>query len=341
MINRSLIGSTDIAAILGVSKYRSAWAVQRRILGLDTVDDWSPEMLRGLALEAPVARKFSTLSGLTIEPLERVETPHGRRWQRCSFDFASADGGLVEVKTASAYAYASAWGAEPDGVPQDYLVQTQAQLEVTRRPHAWVPVLVVPESLADLEGAMAVLDREQCAATLASMAALYLALGEVRVYRVERDDEVGAAIVAACESWWARHIERRVLCEPSAVDGDAIKALHPVERDPPRDASEVESRDLDAYLEARAMRDAAAETVDEIGARLRLAMGDAESIIGDGVRATYRAQSPRTDWKAVASEALSLCGLHGVATREIVAKHTDAAGSRVLKVSAVKARKGE
>jgi hypothetical protein len=344
--NPRLLGSTDAAAILGLSRYRSAWDVQRRIL-----DGWrgpvTPPMLRGLAVEPLLARRVADLLGLHLRPLAPVERPHGRDWQRVSFDYDEesvgsfdAGGAIVELKTANEYAYRADWAGEPDGVPLDYQVQVQVQLEATGRPYAWVPCLVVPGDLAAVEAQLADLPEPEMRAAVVGLAPLVAARGELRVYRLERDADMGAAIVAACAAWWRRHIVGGEPCVPTATRDarDYLRARHPVEREPVRPADTDEEALIAAYLEAREAREVAAQRAEDLGVQLAEAIGDAGGVDAGEARALYRATAPRRDTAAALEEALGLLGAAGIDTRALLARHTTA-GSRRLDVRRRAARR--
>lgn len=336
--NPRLIGSTDCAAILGLSRWKTAFDVWQRIKhGVE--QPLAPQLVRGLELERPVAQRFAAISGMDLAPLAPVEHPHGRRWQRCSFDFeAVATGEIVECKTANEWAFGADWGPEPGGVPLDYQIQVQTQLEVTGRAAAWVPVLIVPGWLGEIEDALVGHPEPVITSAIRSLVPVFIASGEVRVYRIERDPEMGAAIAAACETWWRRFIEGHETPVPGASDTLAawLRERHPRERAPLRDASSKEAQLLLEYERQRAEAKAAEERRDEIAAQLRVAIGDAAGIKADVGVATYKAEAPRMDWKAACSEMRALLGLHGVNTQEIIDKHRASEGARKLTIKLAK-----
>ncbi len=336
--NPRLIGSTDVAAVLGLSKYRTAWDVWQRIKhGVEQPIE--PQLVRGLELERPVAQRFAAISQMNLAPLPALERPHGRRWQRCSFDFeAVATGEVVECKTANEWAFGADWGPEPAGVPLDYQIQVQTQLEVTRRPAAWVPVLIIPGWLGEIEAALADHPGPVITAAIRALVPVFIASGEVRIYRIERDQEMGSAIVAACDTWWRRHIEGGEEPVPgvSSTLADWLKSKHPRERDPLRDASAKEAELILAYEHQRAEAKAADERKDAIAAQLRVAIGDAAGIKADVGVATYKAEAPRMDWKAACSEMRALLGLHGVNAQEVIDKHRASDGARKLTIKLAK-----
>jgi hypothetical protein len=333
--NPRLIGSTDAAAVLGLSKYKTPFDVARRILD-DFRGPSSPEMFRGLALEPRVAELFSKLGGgLELRSLPPIERPKGRAWQRVSFDFETPEGAIVECKTANEHAYAADWTGEPEGLPTDYAIQVQVQLEALDREVAWVPVLVIPALFSEIEGALDHVAETEQRAAVEALVPLYLARGELRVYRVTRDRAVGAAIVQACASWWARHIVggEPVQPAPSKLLDAWLAQRHPAPRAPLRDMTPEEERLTEAYEAARAKAKAAAEEQEAIAARIKAAIGDAEGVKSSSIGvATWRKREGSTDWKAIANEALGLLGLHGVNTKDIVSKHRGEPG-RTLRVA--------
>ena len=105
-----------------------------------------------------------------------------------------------------------------------------------------------------------------------------------------------------------------------------------VEREPLREATAEEIALAEAYDEARAVASEAKARQDELGARLKAAIGTAAGVkLGNGY-AVARPQGPRTDWRAVAGDLSTLLALRGDSPREVIARHTRAAEGRTLGV---------
>ncbi len=148
------LGSSEIAAVCGLSPFQTALGVYLIKTGqLPAVEETSA-MRWGTALEPAIAAAYTEETGVELEPcglFRRDDEP----WMVATPDRVTMDpawdivdgqgpapGHLVELKTASAYV-AKEWG-EPwtDQIPDGYLLQCQWQMLVTGFQRVDVAVLI-------------------------------------------------------------------------------------------------------------------------------------------------------------------------------------------------------
>lgn len=142
---RGGIGSSDVAAILGVADRNTAVHVYRDKRG-ELVDDAGEAALWGTLLEEPVAREWARRNRSVIQRVGLVahaEVPWrmatlDRRVAECPLDRAVRTACALEVKCRSAFK-ASRWRSD---VPDDVLAQTVWQMAVTGYDHIHVAVLL-------------------------------------------------------------------------------------------------------------------------------------------------------------------------------------------------------
>ncbi|MFI6819761.1 YqaJ viral recombinase family protein [Micromonospora sp. NPDC050187] len=156
---RQGIGSSDVAAILGVADRSTAVHVYRDKRG-ELVDDAGEAALWGRVLEEPVAREWARRQRSVIQRVglvAHVDEP----WQMATLDRRVAECPLnrevrtacaLEVKLRSAFK-AHRWRSD---VPDDVLAQTAWQMRVTGYGHIHVAVL-----LGGNEMKMAVVERDE------------------------------------------------------------------------------------------------------------------------------------------------------------------------------------
>lgn len=142
---RTGIGSSDVAAILGVADRHTAVHVWHDKRG-ELVDDAGEAALWGRVLEEPVAREWARRQRSVIQRVglvAHVDEP----WQMATLDRRVAECPLnrevrtacaLEVKLRSAFK-AHRWQAD---VPDDVLAQTTWQIRVTGYDHIHVAVLI-------------------------------------------------------------------------------------------------------------------------------------------------------------------------------------------------------
>lgn len=320
-----LLGSTSAAPILGLSPWMSAHDLWRRLRGYDAPT--SPAMIRGLACEPHLARRVAALAGVDLQPVEPVVHPHGVPYLRVSGDYCAGRTGY-ELKTSGYYAH-ERWTA----LPAYYEVQAVLEAWAFDWDEVIVPALVVPSAFGALEAMtidMEPVDRDNA---IWAMAPVIVHAAEIQVYRVERDDAYAEAIVRLMGAWWQRHIVEGV--EPAVTATDAWRdyaRVHLPEREPLRPAEVDEIALAERYDEARRRESEAREAKEAIGAELRRAIGTAAGIKTGHGYAVARAQSPRTDWKAAATELRTMLALRGVGTDDVIARHTKPAEGRTLDV---------
>lgn len=255
---RAGIGGSDVAAILGVNRYRSALEVWAEKCGYEIPREESEAAGHGHGLEGYVLAELAAASGVAIDRLENVTrrhpsvewafySPDGAAWDDCA-----CEGVLPEAKTVGGWASLD-W---EDGIPAYYWPQVQHGLWVTGLWRALVGVL--------RGGPYAI---------------------NFRWSWVERDPRYVEECVPALARFWRSVVDR----EPPAPDGSdsaakAIKAMFPESiREEPIElpgALADEAAEHDALKAEMAALDQRAR---EINNRARLALGEhARGLFADG-----------------------------------------------------------
>jgi putative phage-type endonuclease len=189
---RNGIGASEAAAVLGLSRYKSALDVY-----IDkTKEDLSPRpetaaSKRGKRLEPIVLDMYEDEHGAVLRDVPQMVSMR-YPFMFASLDAARADNGCpVEAKTAGRYV-AHQWG-EPgtDDIPQEYLIQITHQMIVADK----------------TEGDIAAL----------------LTLDDFRRYPIMLDQELAGMLVEALANFWKR-VENRDA--PPPTTGDEVERLH-------------------------------------------------------------------------------------------------------------------
>ena len=138
------VGSSDIAAVVGLSVYDSRFSLYHRKAGLVSEQVENDEMSWGKRLEPAVCQAFADAHPYldVIEGGTWVDRDGGRvaNPDRLAIDRATGVVAVVEAKTAQ---HDDEWG-EPgtDQIPPGYYAQVQHQLDVLGLTYAYVPVLI-------------------------------------------------------------------------------------------------------------------------------------------------------------------------------------------------------
>lgn len=261
-IDRSTyLGGSDIAAILGISPWRTPLDVFLDKTEGKQPDDPSKAQIfkRGQRLEPYILDMLSEEHGIEI-------VQRGQRYKDAEFGYMAAeidaetsDGRNVEAKSVHLFG-AKAWGAEhTDEIPVYYTAQVQHGLMVTERDECLVPALI--------------------------------GLDDFRVYRVQRDEEIITSIRQAEVDFWARI--QRGDAPPATNLADVLRMF------PSDDATALkilEGDPLIQHLEKLKFLKSKLKLMeaehDELAEQIKMAFGASASLkIGAKVLATYKGQS--------------------------------------------------
>jgi putative phage-type endonuclease len=151
-LRRGGLGSSDAAAVLGVSSFKSPLNLYAEKLGLAEPEAESQAMRWGKLLEATIAGEYARETGRAVYHPKVLLQHEKHEFMLATPDrFATLEQGvlLVEIKTAGAFK-ADDWAEEP---PLEYQVQVQHGLAVTGFDLASLVVLIGGQRLlwVDLE----------------------------------------------------------------------------------------------------------------------------------------------------------------------------------------------
>lgn len=136
------IGGSDVAAVCGLSKWKSPVEVWLDKTGQIEPKPAGEAAYWGTLMEPIVRDEFISRTGYKVRQVNAI-----LQHRRFPFMLANLDGvvtdpyrgeGIFEAKTASAYR-AAEWEA---GIPDDYALQVQHYMAVTGFSFAWVAVLI-------------------------------------------------------------------------------------------------------------------------------------------------------------------------------------------------------
>lgn len=184
------IGGSDIAKLLGLSKYGGPLEVYQRIVG-GAQDEWSRPMERGAAVEPVLRAHGQRMFGLELEelPSDYIYSPEHEFARAQIDDLARWNGVPVVVEYKSQSQFARGWlhGEAGDVIPEGYEPQVGWELMCTGRALAIVVVGFgqdTPSGDFDIHN--------------------------VNLYEVQREPEFEAYCLHVAKEFWERHILRRV-----------------------------------------------------------------------------------------------------------------------------------
>ena len=266
---RKCITGTDVAAIVGLSKYNSPMSVYLDKLGLSEPTPENEPMRWGKALEPIIADRWSKETGLEIKQGEFIQsgiyggTP----------DYI-APKTLLEVKTAGHYSIRF-WGeAGTDSIPDGYMCQVQWYLMLLGLEYA---------ELAALIGGQ-----------------------DYRVYKINRSENLIDTLKRAADRFWENHVDKKIA--PS-VDGtkssdDYLKNSFPRSTGNIIDAPHAIKSDallLHQIKNALKVLEAKEKHLEN---KLKEVIGDNDGLASKEFKITWKSakDSRKVDWEQIARE---------------------------------------
>lgn len=168
------IGGSDVAAILGLSKWKTPLDVYNDKIAEKPIEESNPSIEWGNRLEPVIRQKYADETGLTVTiPNQTFRHPE-HSFMIANVDGLLPDGSVLEIKTARSGAD---WGEEgTDEIPEYYLTQVQHY--------------------------MAVLGAKRCDI------AVLIGASDFRIYHVDFDPEVAAMLIEEEKAFWQRVVTR-------------------------------------------------------------------------------------------------------------------------------------
>lgn len=138
------IGGSDVAAICGLSKYKTPLDVFLEKIGEKEAPDLDNQYIYwGNTLEPIVAQEFSVRTGLAVKEAPEPFIHPEHTFMRANIDrLVLGEEAILECKTASSYAK-NLWGEDgTDIMPTEYYLQVAHYCAVLDKPKAYVAALI-------------------------------------------------------------------------------------------------------------------------------------------------------------------------------------------------------
>lgn len=289
--DRHYLGGGNVAGILGVSPYKTPLQEYLTIVG--EAEAPSAERLsffrRRKSFEPVAAELFQEKTGLQLVTVNERYTDHEHAFIKAEIDAETAGGENVEIKTVHPLA-ARDWGEEgADDCPVYVTAQAQHGLMVRARDLCYVLAMI--------------------------------GFDDVRVYRVERDEEIIATLRKREIAFWQEHVLTRTPPPPANVEdlrvlyrrdaGNAIEATPEI--------VERIARLVDLTHRAKELEGAIGDEKEAI----QLFMRDAAAVTING--------KPAITWKSQTSNRFDQAGFKA-AHPDLFEKFKAASESRVFRI---------
>lgn len=270
------IGGSEIAAVLGLSPWESAFDVWLTKTGRapEKVENFA--MWWGREIQSSIVKAYERQRGvLTVKLFDEPRRHPERPWQIGSPDaLLPSDQTVIEAKAPGPRQAARYGDSGTDEIPDEHSLQVRWYL-----------------SLEDYE---------------AGHLAVAFGSHDFRIYELQRDRELEDAMLTAAYKFWTEHVQADVPPEVKDTERtrDWLRKTFPQELVPLRRATEDETLLAAQYRAARKQQKHIEEIVGNLDIKIRAAIADAEGLEGDDFRFLYRKakDAQKTDWKAAAHE---------------------------------------
>lgn len=269
------LGGSDIAAIMGISPYRTALDVWLEKTGRQAPQDISnvEAVYWGTVNEAAVADRWARdHPECVVRRLNATLVGRSADWKRANLDRLVVEGGrpsVLEIKTASAFK-AEEWDG---GVPPYYLTQVTWYLAITGWDMAHVAVLIGGN--------------------------------DYREFDVPRDEEDVRAVTEAATDFWDNYVVKGVMPQVVGADAPTLAGLIPQEADGLATPADMAEADLliATYQMARERERVSKAQAEDAQAKLCAIIGGAKGIETDTAKVTWtRGERRRFDSKRFRAE---------------------------------------
>ena len=266
---RKGIGGSDIAAIMGLSPWKTAYQVYRE--KRKEVEDWGGNSLTdwGKRMEPAIRQWYSDQTGRDVRLPDKIMYHPQHPFMLASLDGFTDDGRVVEIKTAR---NGKDWG-EPgtNEIPDYYAVQVHHYMTITGFQVADIPVSI--------------------------------AGGSPALYTVEADKEIAEMIIEACAKFWERVVSGN---PPEPVSySDAVARFGKSKAEGTVIASDGALAGVAELKQFIAQRKELEELEEEVKGRIIRFLGDAGDTLvdaGGNALVTYRLAKGRKTFDAKAFE---------------------------------------
>lgn len=305
---KSGIGGSDVAAILGLSKYKSPYQLWLdKTNRAESLDSESEPAYWGNQLEDIVAKEYAKRNGVKIQRVNATIRNPEHDWMLANIDRAIVNPNIsgnvrikegklttdriLECKTANQY-LAKLWGDEQtESIPDYYLTQCQWYLGNTGASICGLGVLIGGQKF--------------------------------RSYQIAYDEELFEMLKAECSNFWHEHVLADVPPAPTTFD-DVLHRWSTHNPDQAVIADPQLFQDVAEYKELNSNIKDAGKELDALKLKICTRMEDAELIIAEEKRlATFKYQERTTlDSKALKA-----------AHPEIYEQFAKTSSTRVLRIS--------
>lgn len=262
---KNYLGGTDLAAICGLSPYKTALDVYLDKTSDDIAEDTNSAMHWGTLLEDVIAEEYGRIKGCRIEQPSQPIIHSEYKFLGANIDrwvISSDLPYILECKTAG-FTKAKEWGdLGTDQIPESYLVQVAYYAAICNVPKVDIAVLIGGQ--------------------------------DFRIYTYNRDKNLEEKLIKIACNFWHNHIEKRI--PPKCVNTRDTFNLFPQSNNKQITAKNDILAKLEELKIAKMSEEQIQKTIEKLKVEIQEFMQDYDVLIDENgnVIATWKNTAPRS-----------------------------------------------
>jgi putative phage-type endonuclease len=245
------IGGSDVAAICGLSRYKSALEVYLDKIGeIPPIPD-NPKMKAGRILEPLIADWFAEETGIRVQKQNYIFQHKDYPFMLANIDrWVPGENAGLEIKNTAEYSRNNWFDGQTEIIPTEYQLQANHYMAVTGADKWYVAVLIGGWDF------------------------------QWRV--IERDDNLIKNLTTIEENFWNQHVVAGVLPEVKAQDTDLMNYMYPASAPTSVNISEAYYELIKRLIDTKQALKQAEDAHEDVKNKVKQLMGENELALWQG-----------------------------------------------------------
>lgn len=248
---RKGIGGSDVAAICGLSRYKSALEVYLDKIGEIPPKEDNPKMKAGRILEPVIANWFTEETGIRVQKQNCIFQSKEYPFMLANIDrWVIGENAGLEIKNTSEYNRNDWFDGQTEVIPTEYQLQANHYMAVLGAERWYVAVLIGGWDF------------------------------QWRV--IERDDHLIANLITIEQAFWQHNVLGRNLPQVTAQDTDLLNKMYPTSKGTTLEISEIYYDLIKTLLDTKKVLKQAEEAHEDAKNKVKKLMGENELALWQG-----------------------------------------------------------
>jgi putative phage-type endonuclease len=248
---RKGIGGSDVAAICGLSRYKSALEVYLDKIGEIPPKEDNPKMKAGRILEPVIADWFTEETGIRVQKQNCIFQSKEYPFMLANIDrWVIGENAGLEIKNTSEYNRNDWFDGQTEVIPTEYQLQANHYMAVLGAERWYVAVLIGGWDF------------------------------QWRV--IERDDHLIANLITIEQAFWQHNVLGRNLPQVTAQDTDLLNKMYPTSKGTTLEISEIYYDLIKTLLDTKKGLKQAEEAHEDAKNKVKKLMGENELALWQG-----------------------------------------------------------